>query len=286
MRPTPRKPLVRFSLELVGLAVLATAIAVIAAYHLFGGFASESARRALLFCVTVPILSTVPIQLYALVSLSRLRRENRQLFHVATRDGLTQVLNRTTFKQCAEAEIGALSHMPGGTLPHTLLILDADHFKRINDRLGHHVGDTALTAIAATLRRSVRRDDLVGRLGGEEFAVLLRNAGPEEAMLVAERLRATIHGIEVGPPDARTRLSVSIGGISFRSGVAFDALYKIADANLYKAKRTGRNRTELTRLGQFGTGGPTIEGRLAPAALPPPRQRRRVSQSSVPQRLH
>ena len=286
MIPEPRKPLAPFSLEVFGLAILATAVAVIVAYHVFGDFRSDTAQRALLFCLAVPILSAVPVQIYAALSLAALRRENRTLFHVATRDGLTQVLNRASFKLSAEAEIAALANVPGG-LPHTLLIIDADHFKRINDRLGHHVGDTALTAIASTLRRSVRRDDLVGRLGGEEFAVLLRNAGPDEAAAVAERLRATIHGVEVGPADARTRLSVSIGGISFRSGVAFDTLYKIADGNLYKAKRTGRNRSELTRLGTLGAGR-TIEGVPVRAALPPPprQRRRREAGNAPPQHLH
>ncbi len=100
----------------------------------------------------------------------------------------------------------------------------------------------------------MRQDDLVGRLGGEEFAILLRDAGLEEARIVAERLRRAIERLEVGPADRRTRLSVSAGGVAFRGPVAFQALYKMADANLYQAKRTGRNRVELTRLGALARG--------------------------------
>lgn len=277
MRLASRKPVLRFTLEILGFAVLAAAIGVIATFHLFDGFASEAARQALVFSLVVPALVAVPIHAYATVGLLRLREENRHLLLAATRDGLTQVLNRAAFQRCAQAEIAALGVAGGAALPHTLLILDADHFKRINDRLGHHVGDTALTLIAATLRRSLRRDDLVGRLGGEEFAVLLRNAGPAEAGIVAERLRATIERLAVGPEEGRAKLSVSIGGVSFRAAVGFQAVYRLADANLYKAKRGGRNRVELTRLGALGSD--TVID-----AAPAPRERRRLPEP--PRLLH
>ncbi|MBB3952192.1 GGDEF domain-containing protein [Aureimonas jatrophae] len=264
---SPLRSLTRFCLELSGLSVLATGIAVIAAYYVFGGFGTSAARQALVFCLLVPILSTLPIQVYAATRLRRLERQNGALAHVATRDGLTQVLNRDAFKRAVQGHLAELGSNNGK--PATLLIIDADHFKRINDRLGHPVGDTALTAIAGTLRRSVRRDDLVGRLGGEEFGVYLRGAGPDEAAIVAERLRATIERIFVGPADRRTRLSVSIGGISLRSRVAFDAVYKIADTNLYQAKRSGRNRAVLSRLGSLGRGGVTLEHVPSLAPTPP-----------------
>jgi len=256
MIPPSRSPL-RFCLELAGLVLVATALTAIAAYHVFDGFTTALSRQVLVFCLLMPVLSTLPVLVYAILRLSKLERENGQLLHVATRDGLTQVLNRSAFKRAAQAELARLGQ--GGLEAATLLIIDADHFKRINDRLGHPVGDRALTAIAGTLRRAVRRDDLVGRLGGEEFAVLLRGAGAEEAAIVAERLRALIERVEVGPADRRTRLSVSIGGISLRSRIAFEAVYKIADTNLYQAKRGGRNRAVLSRLGSLGRGGLRIE---------------------------
>ncbi|WP_182084282.1 GGDEF domain-containing protein [Aureimonas sp. ME7] len=277
MRSNSLDSLVRFSLELLGLTVTMGAITVIAAFYAFDGFALPATRATLSFCLLALFLSALPLQIYAALRITRLKRDNDRLFHAATRDGLTQVLNRTAFKRAAEGSIASLSRRRATDLqPHTLMILDADHFKRINDRLGHHVGDEALTAIAATLRRSVRQDDLVGRLGGEEFAILLKNAGMEEARIVAERLRLAIHRIEVGPAERRTRLSVSIGGVSFRSAVAFPTLYKIADANLYTAKRTGRNRFNLTQLGALGRG-PLIEATAPARAVEPPLPERRLA---------
>ncbi|WP_061937527.1 GGDEF domain-containing protein [Aureimonas sp. AU22] len=277
MRQTSIDDLVRFSLELLGLTLTMGAVMVIAAFYAFDGFALPATRATLLFCLLALFGCALPLQVYAALRISRLRRQNARLHHAATRDGLTQVLNRTAFKRAAEAEIGATGRRRArDAVHHTLLILDADHFKKINDRLGHHVGDEALTAIAATLRRSVRQDDLVGRLGGEEFAILLKDAGLEEARIVAERLRMAIARIEVGPADRRTRLSISAGGIAFRGPVAFPALYKMADANLYQAKRTGRNRVELTRLGALGRG-PTIEGAAVDRRLREAKDPRRIA---------
>nr|BAT29770.1 hypothetical protein [Aureimonas sp. AU12] len=274
MKPTI-DTLRQFCLELLGLTATMAGVVVIATFTYFGSFASPVAQGSLAFCLLLLFATALPMQIYAVTRIVRLRGENRRLFEFATRDGLTQVLNRTAFKRSAEMAIARMSQRRASDLePATLLILDADHFKRINDRLGHHTGDEALTLIAETLRRSVRKDDLVGRLGGEEFAVLLRNAGYEEGRIVAERLRTAINRLEVGPRERRTRLSVSLGGISFRSAVAFNALYKIADANLYKAKEGGRNRTALTQLGALAqtratiAAAPEAGARSAPKRLP------------------
>ena len=237
-------------LELLGLTLTMAGVVVIATYWYFGSFELPAAQGALGFTLLMLFVSALPLQLYAGTRIVALRRRNRQLFHIATRDGLTKVLNRAAFQKSVELRIGPDSHRRAeDDVPHTLLVLDADHFKRINDRLGHGTGDEALSLIAATLRMSVRKDDLVGRLGGEEFAVLLRNAGYEEAQIVAERLRSRINMLEVGPRHQRTRLSVSLGGISFKTKVNFEAVYKIADTNLYKAKSSGRNRVALSQLG-------------------------------------
>ncbi len=253
------------------------AIMVIAAFYTFDGFALPATRATLLFCLLALFGCALPLQIYAAVRISSLRSRNGRLHHAATRDGLTQVLNRTAFKRAAEAELGVMTKRRSrDALQYALLIIDADHFKKINDKLGHHVGDEALTAIAATLRRSVRQDDLVGRLGGEEFAILLKDAGVDEARIVAERLRMAIARIEVGPADRRTRLSISAGGIAFRGPVAFQALYKMADANLYEAKRKGRNRVELTRLGALGRG-PIIEGAPIERRLREAKEARRIA---------
>lgn len=236
----------RLSLETFGLTLATGVVIVIAAYHYFDGFGFASARSTVGFSLVALFLSAVPTQAYIVLRLARLRAENNSLFQAATRDGLTRVLNRAAFQSSVEAEIGAGRRRHGDAGLFTLLIVDADHFKRINDTLGHPVGDQALVAIAATLQRGVRSEDIVGRIGGEEFGILLKGAGFAEARIVAERLRLAIHALSVGPRRAPVRLSVSMGGLSFADPAPYDAIYKAADANLYRAKKNGRNRVDLS----------------------------------------
>lgn len=238
-------------IETTGLTVAMGVVIVIAAYHYFDGFGLESARSAVIFSLAALFLSAVPIQLYVVLRLAGLRSENSVLFEAATRDGLTRVLNRTMFKSSVEAEIRSIGRRSGDAKAFTLLILDADHFKRINDRLGHATGDQALMSIAATLQRSVRKDDIVGRIGGEEFGVLLRNAGFEEARIVAERLRLAINELTVGPRQQPVRLSASLGGVTFSNALPYETIYRAADANLYRAKKNGRNRVDIANLARL-----------------------------------
>ena len=140
--------------------------------------------------------------------------------------------------------------------PASVLVLDLDHFKLVNDRFGHLVGDQVLAAVAASVRDEVRDEDLVGRFGGEEFVVLLRGAEGEDprsgARAVAERIRERIAALRVavaGPQETVVveGLTVSIGGATTpRDGQDLAALLEIADAAMYEAKRAGRN---LVRMG-------------------------------------
>lgn len=235
-------------LELTALTILAGLLILIAAFHVFGGFGDVPAADALVFSVVGLTLSTLCLIAYACVRIGRLMAQNRTLRRAATRDGLTRLLNRTAFTREAERMIASMGRRREDPVRLTLLVVDADHFKRINDRLGHGVGDKALIAIANTLAGGLRHYDLVGRLGGEEFVVLLKDAGQAEAAIVAERLRATINRLSVGPAAGPARLSVSLGGFSFDRSVPFDFAYRQADLNLYKAKKNGRNRAEITDL--------------------------------------
>jgi diguanylate cyclase (GGDEF)-like protein len=140
-----------------------------------------------------------------------------------------------------------------------MLLLDVDHFKSVNDTWGHLVGDEVLAEVAVSLRGGVRPGDLVGRLGGEEFGVLLPDTGVVEAAAVAERLRAQVAGHEVPvpgggwraaatPPGTRTspRVTVSVGVASTaEAGYVVDDLLASADAALYRAKAGGRDRVEV-----------------------------------------
>lgn len=199
------------------------------------------AGAALVQAVVMPIILGLPILSYMLLRQQELKLAYARLDVVASTDWLTETLNRRAFTSAA-------SSLLDGTAAGTLLVLDADHFKRINDRFGHDAGDVALQQLAGVLRRNVRQGDLVGRIGGEEFAVFLRDADYDTALSTAERLRAAICAIDFVPDGIACPISVSIGGATAGHPVRFAELFRVADQQLYGAKQGGRNRVELVRM--------------------------------------
>lgn len=173
-----------------------------------------------------------PEELYArLRAAERLARMQSELIWLATTDSLTGMFNRRAFfdkakELCARAEAGE---------PLAAVMIDVDHFKRINDVHGHKVGDEAICAVAQTL--SVE-PGVVGRLGGEEFALLLHGRGMAGAIEIAERLRAAVAGLTI----SGAALTCSFGVSGWRKGDTIDLLLKRADMALYDAKLGGRNR--------------------------------------------
>ena len=177
----------------------------------------------------------------------------RQLEEDASTDGKTGLLTAAAWQEKAGR---AVLRSERGEQPTSVLVLDLDHFKLVNDRFGHLVGDQVLAAVAASVRDEVRDEDLVGRFGGEEFVVLLQGAEGEDprsgARAVAERIRERIAALRVavaGPHETVVveGLTVSIGGATApRDGNDLAALLEIADAAMYEAKRAGRN---LVRMG-------------------------------------
>jgi diguanylate cyclase (GGDEF)-like protein len=167
---------------------------------------------------------------------AELAEAHRDLSEKASRDQMTGLQNRESFFAALE---GARRRTDHGAL----LIIDADHFKKINDGFGHLVGDEALLALAAAIARGVRSRDLVARIGGEEFAAFLEGASPEEAVLVAERVRREVEAVHFATPNGgRVALTVSIGGTVCTSGATLSDMLRSADHQLYAAKRAGRNR--------------------------------------------
>jgi diguanylate cyclase (GGDEF)-like protein len=172
------------------------------------------------------------------------RRLEDELRRMAETDDLTGTFNRRRFVQIATEALEA------GGAGCALLLLDADHFKQINDAHGHAKGDTVLVGLAACLRDALADEDCLARWGGEEFAVLLRGVTGEDALRErAERLRAAV----VAAPIARLRLTVSIGAALAGPGADLDALLERADGCLYAAKRDGRDRVSLVPSVQAGT---------------------------------
>ncbi|MBN9317846.1 MAG: GGDEF domain-containing protein [Devosia sp.] len=192
-----------------------------------------------ILALTLPAALGGPVLLFLQVRSAQLRVANRRLETLASTDWLTDCLNRRVFTASVS------SALDSGEPTGTLLVIDADHFKTINDRFGHERGDEVLQMIAAAIRDSIRDGDLVGRLGGEEFGVFLKGAGFEAAGRIAERIRAAINGLFVTSEGVVQRLSVSIGGAVCAGDGGFAQLFRVADRRLYAAKHAGRNRVEL-----------------------------------------
>jgi diguanylate cyclase (GGDEF)-like protein len=129
--------------------------------------------------------------------------------------------------------------------PISLLMADLDHFKRVNDQLGHQAGDRALREFAALVKGSVREVDLVGRYGGEEFAVVLLDCAMEASLMVAGKIRRTVkQGLKHAPFDSLGGLTVSLGAAQMQEGMGPEELIALADRALYQAKANGRDRVE------------------------------------------
>lgn len=173
-------------------------------------------------------------------ALIRLERANAQLQHLAATDALTGASNRRDFLERLEAE-WARARREGTSL--SLLALDLDHFKRINDEHGHAAGDLVLRSFVSACVAQLRPSDVIGRMGGEEFSVLLPADDELSAQRVARRLRATIADLRLVAPDgAPLAVSVSIGCATFGiDGVSTEAVMRRADERLYAAKDSGRN---------------------------------------------
>lgn len=171
---------------------------------------------------------------------------NALLYRAATqsalRDPLTGTGNRIAMDQTLEREIDmARRHMQ----PLSLLMLDIDHFKRINDSHGHGVGDEVLKAVADSIKSQLRNVDMVFRFGGEEFLILLANTNREAAAMVGERLRYAAQAEDYFADGTRIELTVSLGCATLLPGESAESLVRRADNALYVAKREGRNRLTM-----------------------------------------
>ncbi|MDJ0847846.1 MAG: GGDEF domain-containing protein [Myxococcota bacterium] len=175
----------------------------------------------------------------------RLERSNRELLGEARRDALTSLPNRAAFDEALDACIEEHTSRPGGD-PLGVLIFDVDHFKSVNDRFGHLVGDEVLKRVAAGIRAVVRQHEFCARYGGEEFAAILPRVTPEGLLAAAERIREAVARLEMEHEGQELSITVSVGGAyatKVGGSVPNEAILDAADRCLYKAKRSGRNRS-------------------------------------------
>jgi two-component system cell cycle response regulator len=162
-----------------------------------------------------------------------------QVQRLAATDGLTKIANRRTFESTLEREVARATR----SAEHlSLVMIDIDHFKRLNDEHGHQAGDEVLRNVAAALSCECRDFDTAARYGGEEFAVVLPGCGPDEAKLIAERLR---HAVAAAPSTVPITASAGVATYPAHAGDA-DTLVRAADDALYESKRNGRDRTTMS----------------------------------------
>lgn len=167
---------------------------------------------------------------------------NEKLRSLADHDGLTGVFNQRYFMEAASAQV-SLAHR--NNKPLSVITMDLDHFKRINDTYGHQAGDRALQVCARKMKESSREHDLAARVGGEEFCILLPDTSLEPALLAAQRLRSTIQNAAIDLEDGtHFHLTASLGVATLEPEESIESLMKRSDQALYTAKQNGRNRVE------------------------------------------
>lgn len=190
-----------------------------------------------------------PDQIALLDSLGRLVVDELELRIRATTDSLTGAMSRSALYEQARREI-ARTRRYGK--PLSCILIDLDHFKVVNDTYGHGIGDLVLKEIATVCIRWLRACDYFGRIGGEEFVVLLPETGFDGAIEVAERLRADIETSVIEAGDQRIGVTASLGVAAYRGPDGdIDALLHAADVAMYAAKKDGRNRVRFCLGGQF-----------------------------------
>jgi diguanylate cyclase (GGDEF)-like protein len=192
----------------------------------------------------LPLAISIPVIFLMARQADDIRRLNAQLLlayesvkHAAETDHLTGIANRAAF----DARVAALHRSAAGWF----LVVDIDHFKSVNDRNGHAVGDVALVAVAQSLCMMVGPGDVVGRIGGEEFAVFLSNADANTAVATAEAIRRAVEALTIRGADGRfISLTVNIGNKSGSGLSVADGLSR-ADQAMYRAKQDGRNQVQI-----------------------------------------
>lgn len=198
-------------------------------------------------------LPSHPVELKARVSTmvhikrlqDKLKEHAAELAKLAHFDFLTGLYNRRAFDEKLKDELARFHRY---NVDLTLLISDVDHFKMINDRYGHAIGDVVLQTVASTFKKRCREVDIVGRYGGEEFVVLLPHTNQEQALILANDLRQIVESIDFSEHGINHPVTISIGLCSLQPSdkVEKEEFVKLADAALYRAKELGRNRVEVS----------------------------------------
>jgi two-component system cell cycle response regulator len=187
------------------------------------------------------LIARVKVQLKIKMLQDELKKSNELLTRLSNTDHLTQLYNRRYMMEMLEREVQR-SYRKGA--PLSVVMLDIDHFKKVNDSYGHQEGDQVLCIVAELARKDLRSYDFAARYGGEEFILVLPETTHDEALIVAERLRRIVERQTFADSLARLHVTISLGAATFQPPrvATIDALIREADEALYRAKQWGRNR--------------------------------------------
>lgn len=248
--PVPALIWAALSLPLVvtcGLVVLFSGVTMFAVKLAMYDFGPEGLSDPLIASVHLGVAMIALAPVLVAASTAERRRQFAELERSAHFDGLTEALNRGAFLRQAQAMVQRQRRLGA---PVAAVLIDVDYFKRINDLHGHASGDLALVAMSAVIRRSIRNGDIFGRLGGEEFALLLSDAEVEPVRVAAERIREQVQRLQTTLPDGTMlQMTVSIGvAVSHRATAELPEMLSLADRAMYEAKRAGRNQVFVRDL--------------------------------------
>jgi len=211
-----------------------------------GRFDSAMAWIDLLNLVLCAALMLCFVHIYE----TRREEAERKLFTMAQSDSLTGLANRANFQSVLARTVAECRRSGGG---FALVIMDVDHFKVVNDTMGHDAGDRALVRIGQLLMERLRGTDFVGRLGGEEFGLILRDVKPDHSYELMEELRQRIADTQLAYGEATITMTASFGIAHYPDHAqSADALYRVADRCLYAGKKAGRNTVALAGMAAVG----------------------------------
>ena len=230
-----------FALGVTLLATMASEACIFMLY-LVGGTSAFHLTNAITFAIIIPVVVGLPISLIMANMSRHLSNAKAELQVQADTDPLTGLTNRRSFFRTAEEVLDGHQH---NLTPAALLVIDADHFKELNDSYGHAMGDKALVIIADILRDNFRQTDLTCRVGGEEFAVLLPGMSTEDAKGIANRVVEHVNASPLQEEGAIIEFSISCGVADTSTSYDLSVLFKAADDAMYQAKQQGRNRVVL-----------------------------------------
>jgi diguanylate cyclase (GGDEF)-like protein len=226
------------------ITLISIVVSVLITYLFASNIQGVSISASMIIALIVPSV-VAPLTSWVLIGqFEKINAMEQTMRELATYDSQTGLLTRQAFYHDAESYLNIIKRNPDY---FSVMMLDIDHFKVVNDTYGHHIGDFVLERFGTFFLEHLRNSDIVGRLGGEEFAVILPHTLSEDAQFLAEAIRADLENLTITKDSVSLSVTASIGISHYTQNVSSDInrILKDADIALYRAKQTGRNRTVL-----------------------------------------